>query len=117
MNNNVEVLRNVIAWLLILISTIMILFYVFQSLKLAFQATRGDPTIILDKIIPQHYAIIVMAAAILAIIGFVLLIPGLIRLVPIALLVATIVSISVWLNLRIRLHLSLIHISQPTTPY
>ena len=104
MNSSVEVVRQWFGLSLLVVAAVMIIFYIYLSLKLAAESARGEKSIAKDEKIPLKYAIFVMSAALIARVGVLILVPELVRFGGLAVIATLIIGLSVWANLRHRLY-------------
>ena len=104
MGDYVEIIRRVVAIIVSSVAASMIVFYLLKSLQLAAHAAQGKATFRTQERLPIKYAVFIIVAMTLAMIGMVLWAPQLVSLVPYGLAFALLLSISGWLNLRIRQH-------------
>lgn len=104
MGTETEAVRHGIALLLWLVSATMIIYYAVRSLRYALQAAQGYPSLAADMRAPLRYAVAMMLATALAIMGLIAWVPELVTVMPFWIVVVILVGLSVWGNLRIRLY-------------
>jgi len=106
MISNTELLRDGFAYLLLAIAAGMFLIFLFRNLQLTLENMRGKPSLFKDKRVPLRYAILATFSILLAIVGGLLLVPRLKPLAPSAVVVALLIGLLVWVNLRLRFYIA-----------
>jgi len=106
MISNTELLRDGFAYLLLAIAAGMFLIFLFRNLQLTLENMRGKPSLFKDKRVPLRYAILATFSILLAIVGGLLLVPLLKPLAPSAVVVALLIGLLVWVNLRLRFYIA-----------
>ncbi len=102
MTSYADLLRQLVAYLLLVVAAAIFLVYFYRNLQLTLENMRGKRSLVKNKRLPLRFGILTGLSVLLAVAGIALLVPWLEPLVPSAVAVALVIGVLVWVNLHFR---------------